>query len=162
METTLKLVFVGGSTYSEDYVQKLKRYQSERILFLGFQTGITLQELFSNAYLFVLPSRIEGLSISLLEAMGYGSCVLTSDIPENLELVKGRGFTFQTGKITHLRSMLQYLIRHPELVEKSGRASRLFIERNYTWDVIALKTSHFYETLVEDRDGFRSHGQPYA
>ena len=159
METTLKLVFAGGSTYSEDYVEKLKRYQSERILFLGFQTGRTLQELFSNAYLFVLPSRIEGLSISLLEAMGYGSCVLTSDIPENLELVKGLGFTFRTGNIDHLRSMLQYLIRHPKLVEKSGRASRLFIKRHYTWDVIALMTSQFYERLVEGRNGFRSHGQ---
>lgn len=159
LETDLKLVFVGGSTYAEDYVEKLKKYQSERILFLGFRTGRSLQELFSNAYLFVLPSRIEGLSISLLEALGYGNCVLTSDIPENLELVQGLGFTFQTGNVGDLRCMLQYLIRNPELVEKSGRASRLFIENNYTWDIIALKTSQFYKSLRDNLDGLRNHDE---
>ena len=150
VDTNLKLVFVGDSTYTEDYVKRLKRCQSDRILFLGFRTGKVLQELFSNAYLFVLPSRIEGLSISLLEAMGYGNCVLTSDIPENLELVEGRGFAFRTGDVDDLTYMLGHLIQHPELVEKSRRASKLFIEQNYTWDVIAQKTSQFYDRLKQD------------
>jgi len=156
LDTNLKLVFVGGSTYADNYVTQLKTHHSERILFLGFQTGRLLNELFSNAYLFVLPSRIEGLSVALLEAMGHGNCVLTSDIPENLELVKTTGFTFRTGNVEDLRCMLKHLIAHPELVENSGPASKRLIERNYTWDVVALKTSQLYERLLVDPQGCRT------
>jgi len=148
LDTPLKLVFTGGSTYAEEYVEKLKRHQSERILFLGFQTGKVLEELFSNAYLFVLPSRIEGLSISLLESMGHGNCVLTSDIPENVELVKGYGFTFHAGDITELKRMLRHLMEHPNLVEDSGKRCKALIRRDYTWDKIAHKTEAVFKQLM--------------
>ena len=153
LDTPLKLVFAGGSTYAEEYVEKLKRHQSERILFLGFQTGKVLEELFSNAYLFVLPSRIEGLSIALLEAMGYGNCVLTSDIPENVELVKGCGFTFHTSDVAALKHMLSHLIEHPGLVEASGKRCKALIERDYTWDKIALKTDAVLRGLLNGKLG---------
>jgi glycosyltransferase involved in cell wall biosynthesis len=157
VDTEFKLVFVGGSTYASSYVEALKRYESERILFLGFQTGEILEELFSNAYLYVLPSTIEGLSISLLEAMAYANCVVTSDIPENLELVKGRGFTFKTNNTSDLRQTLAYLVHHPELVEASGTASRKLIEAEYTWDMIAKRTEGLFKDLLSGtQDGVSS------
>ncbi len=151
LETNLKLVFVGGSTYADNYIEMLKRDENDRILFLGFQTGKILEELFSNAYLYVLPSTIEGLSISLLEAMAYGNCVLTSDIPENREVVEGQGFTFRSGDVDDLKKMLEYLIQHPELVEVSGEESRMLVEMNYTWDVVALRTEAIFEDLLKGK-----------
>ena len=148
LETPLKLVFVGGATYADAYVTQLKRHAGERILFLGFQTGEALEALFSNPYLYVLPSRIEGLSISLLEAMGWGNCVLTSDIPENRELVDGCGFTFHTGDVADLRRMLAHLIASPEEVARAGRVSRALIEREYDWDRIALSTEAMFRRVL--------------
>lgn len=149
LHTSLKLVFAGASTYASDYVTALKQDQSDRILFLGFQSGLTLAELFSNAYLFVLPSKIEGLSVSLLEAMGYGNCVLTSDIPENRELVERTGLTFRVGDVADLRAKLAYLISHPEVVDSAGRASRELIHREYVWDRIAAETEATFKRLIE-------------
>jgi len=148
LDTSLKLVFVGGASYADDYVTGLKRHASDRIRFLGFQTGEPLEALFSNAYLYVLPSRIEGLSISLLEAMGWGNCVLTSDIPENRELVDGCGFTFRVGDVADLRRMLAELIASPDRVALAGRASRTLIEREYDWDRIALRTEAMFEQVL--------------
>jgi len=151
LKTDLKLVFVGGSTYASSYVEALKKGESDHILFLGFQSGEILEELFSNAYLYVLPSTIEGLSISLLEAMAYGNCVLTSDIRENLEVVEGRGFTFRTGDVRDLGRMLNYLLQHPELAAASGKASRVLIERTYTWDMTAFRTEAMFNDLVNGK-----------
>jgi glycosyltransferase involved in cell wall biosynthesis len=148
METSLKLAFVGGGTYADAYVNSLKRHASDRILFLGYQSGEILGELFSNAYLYVLPSTIEGLSLSLLEAMAYGNCVLTSDIPENLELVSRHGFSFKSGDIEHLRYMMNYLIRHPQLVESTAKANRSYIQVHYTWEIVTDQTEKLFTDLL--------------
>jgi glycosyltransferase involved in cell wall biosynthesis len=149
LDTTMKLVFVGGSTYADDYVKTLQKSASDRILFLGFQTGASLQELFSNAYLYVLPSYIEGLSISLLEGMAYGNCVLTSDIPENADVLCDGHYTFRAGDAAHLSEMMAHLIKNPELVTASGEANRAHIEKNYTWDKVAEKTEEFFIDLLK-------------
>ena len=151
LDVDLKLVFVGGSTYASDYVERLKKDADSRVLFLGFQTGEILEELFSNSYLYVLPSTIEGLSISLLEAMAYGNCVLISDIPENLEAVSGHGFNFRSTDVEDLRKKLQYLIKHPEIAEESGKCSRLYIKENHTWDLISIRTETFFKGLLNDK-----------
>ncbi len=145
---TMKLVFVGGSTYAGDYVERLTRHASDRILFLGFQTGETLEALFSQAYLYVLPSRIEGQSISLLEAMGWGNGVLVSDIPENREVVEGCGLTFRTGDVEDLRQKLVDLIASPETVDRAGRAARARIARDHAWDAVARRTEAMFRQLV--------------
>jgi len=79
-----------------------------------------LDELLSNAAVFVLPSDLEGLSLALLEAMAAGVCVLTSDIPENQEVVAGAGFTFKHGDQSDLTRLLDLLIRNPELRRQMG------------------------------------------
>jgi glycosyltransferase involved in cell wall biosynthesis len=153
LDTSLKLVFAGSSTYAGDYVNALHRHRSDRILFLGFQQGRLLAELFSHAYLYVLPSRIEGLSVSLLEAMGYGACVVTSDIPENRELAERAGFTFQVGDVVDLAHRLASLIDRPDLVAATGHAARALIQREYLWDRIAEATEAAYQALLARRAG---------
>ena len=76
IQTDMKLALVGGLSFSQDYVNLLKRYESDRIRLLDYVFGESLEELWSNAYCVVLPSTMEGLSIALLEALSYGRCVL--------------------------------------------------------------------------------------
>ena len=96
-----KLVIVGAPSFTDDYSAYLNKLaeQSPNIIFTGFQTGDTLKQLFANAYLYVHPSEAEGLSITILEAMSYGTCVLISNIPENLETNDHSGFSFETKKL---------------------------------------------------------------
>lgn len=89
IQTDKKLVIAGGSSHTDDYVNEVreKAAQDPRVILTGFVQGELLEELYSNAYVYVLPSDVEGMPISLLEAMSYGNCCLVSDIAENLEVV---------------------------------------------------------------------------
>jgi len=82
IETPFKLVLAGGSSHTDDYADNLRKHASDRITFLEWLSGDALGEVLTNASLFVLPSDLEGLSLALLDAMGAGVCVLTSDTPE--------------------------------------------------------------------------------
>ncbi len=119
LNTDMKLVLAGGSSHSDAYAKSLRRHESNQIRFLPWVSGSGLEEIVSNAALFVLPSALEGMSLALLDAMAAGVCVLTSDIPENNELVEGAGYTFHRGDQAHLEHMLDLLIHNPELRRQS-------------------------------------------
>ena len=106
LDTDKKLVLAGDDNYGSLYAKQIKGQASERIICPGFVSGALLQEFLSNAYLYVLPSEIEGLSTGLLEAMGYGNCVLVSDIEENLEVIGSAGLSFQSRSTTDLATKL--------------------------------------------------------
>ena len=119
IETDVKLVMAGASSYCDDYSRKLRQHGSDRILILDWVSGATLDELLTNAMIFVLPSDMEGLSLALLDAMGAGLCVLTTDVPENREAVEGAGFTF--GDAADLAQRLQFLIANPGCAKRPGK-----------------------------------------
>ena len=133
--TNKKLVIVGDSSFTDDYVQELKKLAggNKNIIFTGGQSGKVLNELFSNAYLFVQPSESEGLSIALLEAMAYEKAVLVSDIPENLEAVGEIGFSFKNKSVQHLKNKLDYLLTQPSLVDLHGRLGKERVKKYYSW-----------------------------
>jgi glycosyltransferase involved in cell wall biosynthesis len=115
---------------------------------LDWVSGETLDELLTNAMLFVLPSDVEGLSLALLDAMGAGLCVLTSDIVENRELVDEAGFTFQNGNSTDLADRLRFLIANPAVREAAGQAAKVRIREQYLWHGIADNIEKVYFTLM--------------
>ena len=90
VKTDKKLVIAGGSSDTDSFMEELKELAKgdDRILFTGFVQGAMLDELYSNAYIYTLPSDLEGMPLSLLEAMSYGNCCLVSDIPECAEVVE--------------------------------------------------------------------------
>lgn len=144
----LKLVMAVWASYCDDYSLELRTHASERIRMLGWVSGAVLDELLTNAMIFVLPSDIEGLSLALLDAMGAGLCVLTSDVPENREVVEGTGFTFRCGNVEDLRDRLRFLISNPAVRHAAGRAARKRIEKQYQWQRIASEVEKVYlETL---------------
>lgn len=153
LKTKKKLVIVGDGAYTDNYVKELKAAAegNKNIIFTGNQFGVELAELFSNAYLFVQPSESEGLSIALLEAMAYKNCVLVSDIPENLQVSKGVGFSFINKSVISLRSKLRYLLNHHKLVVNCGLSAQARVKEYYNWDKIVKDTMEVYRTAGKSR-----------
>ena len=146
LETDKKLVIAGGKSHSGDYIERLLKMAegNENIIFTDFVGGRDMEELFSNAYLFVLPSDVEGMAISLLEAMSYGNCCLVSDIYENTEVVEDKAVTFKRGDVQNLVTKLKYLLGHPEEVKRYQAVAADFICNKYNWDYVVDKTIEVY------------------
>jgi glycosyltransferase involved in cell wall biosynthesis len=147
----VKLVMAGGATYSDEYSRELGTHASDRIVMLPWVSGEPLDELLTNAMIFVLPSDMEGLSLALLDAMGAGLCVLTSDVPENREAIEGAGFTFRCGNVADLRDRLRFLISNSAVREAAGRAARRRIEEQYDWQKIAQEIESVYFKILGRR-----------
>ena len=148
IESDAKLVMAGASSYCDDYSRELRTHASEKIKILDWVSGDTLDELLTNAMIFVLPSDMEGLSLALLDAMGAGLCVLTSDVPENREVVECAGFTFQAGNSADLAERLRLLISNPALREAAGRTARRRIEAEYQWSKVASEIERHYFAIL--------------
>ena len=146
-----KLVIVGDANYTDNYAKYLKNLagDNKNIIFTGNQTGQTLAELYSNAYLFVQPSEAEGLSIALLEAMSYGQAVLCSDIEPNKEAVADLALTFRSKSITDLSQKLRYLLNHPEIVAEMGFKLQERARIEYNWDNITKRTIELYKSFSD-------------
>ena len=147
IKTDKKLVIAGGSSQAIEYMQKVRRMaaEDERIIMTDFVQGRVLEELYSNAYAFVLPSDVEGMAISLLEAMSFGCCCLVSDICENVEVVEDKAVTFAKSNVKDLRKQMEYLLEHPEIVEEYKKQSSDFICKKYNWDDVVEETLQVYQ-----------------
>ena len=147
VQTHRKLVIAGGASDTDGYIKQLQKMAAgdERILFTGFVQGRLLEELYSNAYAYVLPSDLEGMPLSLLEAMSYGNCCIVSDIPECTEVVEDRAVTFLKGDVQALQRCLQRIQDDPELVTGYKAQASDFICRKYNWDDVTAKTAELYE-----------------
>ncbi len=148
LDIPTKLVLAGGSSYADRYAQALRNHANDKIRFLDWVSGDALNELLTNAALFVLPSDLEGLSLALLDAMAAGICVLTSDIPENRELVEGVGFTFRPGEVDDLARMLGLLLAAGEVRKGAGESARGRVQERYLWPEVAQRVSEVYEELM--------------
>ena len=149
IQTDKKLCIVGGSSDSEAFAQKLKQFcrRDERIIFTGFLEGKILEELYSNAYIYVLPSDLEGMPLSLLEAMSYGNCCIISDIPECTEIAKNNAAFFRTSNIDDLKNKLQKLLIDQRKVDKHRKSSIEFIQKAYNWNDIVNRTLEIYRNV---------------
>lgn len=147
IDTDMKLVIAGGSSHSLEYIEKIKEMASKdsRIIMTDFVQGQVLEELYSNAYAFVLPSDIEGMALSLLEAMSYGNCCLVSNIAENVEVVEDCAESFEKGNVSDLKNKLEMLISTPDVVQKYKEHSAEFILKKYDWDSVVRQTKALYE-----------------
>lgn len=145
--TDKKLVIAGGSSDTEAFTQELKELAKgdDRIIFTGFIQGQMLDELYSNAYIYCLPSDLEGMPLSLLEAMSYGNCCLISDIAECVEAVEDQALIFRKSDVNDLGKKLQFACEHPEEVKKLRSEAADFICRKYNWDDVVKQTLRFYQ-----------------
>lgn len=147
VQTDKKLVIAGGTSDTDQFVKELKALAAgdDRILFTGFVRGQMLEELYSNAYLYTLPSDLEGMPLSLLEAMSYGNCCLVSDIAECTEVVEDKAMVFHRGDVEDLSEKLQTACDREDLVQGYKKNAAGFICGKYDWDEVATETVRLYE-----------------
>ena len=153
VKTDKKLVITGGSSDTDAFMRELKAMarEDERILFTGFVQGQLLDELYSNAYIYTLPSDLEGMPLSLLEAMSYGNCCLVSDIAECAEVVEDKAVLFRKGDVTDLTEKLQTLCDDAALVQRYRELAADYICGKYNWDDVVHRTLKLYRIAEKDR-----------
>ena len=145
LNTDKKLVIAGGSSHTNEYLEKIKnKVKNDRnIIMTGFVQGQVLDELYSNCFLYCLPSDIEGMPLSLLEAMSYGANVLTSDIAECTQITGEYGSSFKKGDILDLEKKLE------DCLENNNRKKREeiseYVLNKYNWDDIVKETLDLYK-----------------
>jgi len=146
IDTDRKLIITGGSSYTDRYIRYIKNLAApdKRVIFTGPLYGAEKEKVLSGAYIFILPSEIEGLSLSLLEAMGHGCCCLVSDIPENLEAIGAAGVSFRAKDVPELRARLEFLLSRPDLVENTASLAKSRIKEFYDWGKIAGDIEKLY------------------
>lgn len=145
IDTDKKLVIAGGASHTNDYLEEIKNMvkDDDRIIMTGFVQGEELDELFSNCFLYCLPSDIEGMPISLLEAMSYGCNCLVSDIEENLQVVDKYAYRFQKGNVQELKEKIEFAINNKKLYNTDEIAN--YVLKKYDWDELVKKTEELYQ-----------------
>ncbi|OAA86934.1 glycosyltransferase family 4 protein [Clostridium ljungdahlii] len=148
VKTDKKLVIAGGSSDTDEFISNIKEIakKDKQILFTGFVQGQVLKELYSNAYMYILPSDLEGMPISLLEAMSYGNCCLVSDISECTEVIQDKAVSFQKSNVGDLKDKLQKLCDNPELVQYYKKNASAYICDKYSWDDVVNQTVLLYKS----------------
>ena len=162
-DLSIPLVVAGGGSHASEYEKEIWqlteeinrnekcRTEGRSIIRTGFVQGRLLQELYSNSLLYILPSEIEGMPLSLLEAMSYGNLCLTSDIEENIAVTGEYGFSFKNKNEDSLREAMEKLVSEAKQLKTAGRFSREAIQQYilncYRWDDVVDKTLDIYEKL---------------
>lgn len=153
INTDKKLVIAGGASHTTDYLEKIKKMvqADDRIIMTGFVQGEELEELFSNCYLYCLPSDVEGMPISLLEAMSYGCQCLVSNIEENMQVIEHYSDTFEKSNVKDLKKKIEKIIFQggDKYYDTNSRNNFLVI---YNWDNIIEQTLKLYSDTYENKE----------
>jgi glycosyltransferase involved in cell wall biosynthesis len=151
----LRLVIVGGSSFTDQYAVSLRRLAAEdpRVMFTGYAYGDTLEELYSNAAVFVLPSLLEGLPLTLLEAASYGTPAVVSNIPPHVQVVNEDApghHLFRSGDEEALTGVLIRTIRSYPLEREGAKRFAKHVANTYRWDDVARATEELYRRLLNE------------
>jgi glycosyltransferase involved in cell wall biosynthesis len=156
VETTARLVIAGGSSFTDSYVHELEvqAARDPRVILVGSVHGELLQELYTNAALFVLPSRLEGLALTLLEAASYRLPLVASDIAPNREVIGvdgPGGRLFASGNERALAAALTSTLEDLEVARAGAQLLGDRVVAEYDWDAATDSTEAVYEQILTRR-----------
>lgn len=152
LKTPKKLVIVGDDPWEKDYVRSLKSTRDPRVVFTGAVYGAGYEQLQRNAYVFVLPDEVGGTHPALVEAMGYGNCVLVNDTPSNLEVIDEAGFSYRGSEgAADLEAQLQMLLHDPELVGEYRRKAYQRAQAHYRWEKVVQSHEILYQHVLDPK-----------
>ncbi|HEY9765233.1 MAG TPA: DUF1972 domain-containing protein [Chroococcales cyanobacterium] len=146
-KTELNLAVVGDAPYAPDYIRKLKETKDPRIKFLGYVFGSGYKALQQNSFCFVQATEVGGTHPALIEAMGYGNCVLVNGTPENLEVVQDCAIPFRT--TDELRDALQRVLDDPGILAEYRKRAMARIQTHYSWERIVDQYEALFERLLK-------------
>lgn len=149
----LKLVIVGDGdphVAHDPYVWEIRAKAAglKDVVLAGARYGADLHALMAHAAFAVHPSSSEGLPMAVLEKMAHGKAVLASDIPEHLEIIEGRGYTFRLGDVRDLTLQLYWMATHPRQCAEMGRQAKGHVKAYFNWEGIADQTAQLYRELA--------------
>jgi len=158
VRTAHKLVIVGDAPYARDYINDLKARarRDKRIVFTGFVFGRDYRALQQNAYCYVHATEVGGTHPALLEAMGFGNCVLTLAAPENIEAIGDAGIAYSDE--SDLAEKLQRVLRDGSLVQAYRHRAQARVQDAYDWDYVVDE----YEELFAKMAGLSLSKRPPA
>ena len=147
IDTDIKLVIAGGASHTNDFLEEIKNKVKDdnRIIMTGFVQGQELEELYSNCLLYCLPSDVEGMPLSLLEAMSYGCNCLVSNIEENVQVTGNYATVFEKSNIDDLKNKIKSLLK--ENKNLNSQEIQKYILKKYNWDTIVKNTEKIYKNL---------------
>jgi glycosyltransferase involved in cell wall biosynthesis len=152
-DTQIRLVIAGGSSATDEYVHELKALAApsgDKIIFTGPVYDSLKDELFANARAFILPSALEGLPITLLEAMSHGTPCIASDIPPHRGIIRDgeNGFLHCAADFDHLCERLAFIITEPIAHASVGAAAKTTVLEEYNWEQVVDQTERLYRRLL--------------
>jgi glycosyltransferase involved in cell wall biosynthesis len=148
VKTDKKLVIVGDAPYAKDYIASLKKTKDPRIVFTGYVFGQGYEEFQSHAWCYIHATEVGGTHPALIEAMGFGNCVIANGTPENIEVLGEAGMVYKKNSVSDLRNKMQLLTDKPEFIRNYGEKARQRIEAQYNWDTIAALYENLFLSLV--------------
>lgn len=146
----MTLAIAGPTWHSVEYAAHLKELAGDdaSIQFLGEVDEVTLEELYGNCYSYVLPSEVEGMSLSLLDALAFGACAICSDIPPNVQVLGDAGVAFKSLDATDLRDKLAMLMADPEWAERLRVAALARATADFGWDEVVKQWDKLYVEVM--------------
>ena len=149
VRTAYKLLIVGDAPYAHDYIQDLRERArgDKRIVFTGFVFGQDYRALQQNSYCYVHATEVGGTHPALLEAMGYGNCVLTLATPENIEAVGDAGIPYADDY--DLTEKLQRVLRDGSLVQAYRNRAQLRVQKYYDWERIVDRYEQMFAEMSD-------------
>jgi glycosyltransferase involved in cell wall biosynthesis len=150
LPSTLRLVIVGSESPRSAYSDSLEKIAGDRVLFTGDVFGAALQALYGHALFYVLASRVEGLPITVCEAMAHGKALVLSDIAENVEVGGPAALYFRCGDVNALMQTLSELAANQAARTELGVEARRRCAEVYNWDVVTDQTEAVYYRVLEE------------
>lgn len=154
----LPLVMVGGAPYARRFIDGFRARADPRVLFPGPVYGEGYRELLSHALAYVHATDVGGTHPALVEAMGYGNCVLVNDTPENREVAGETGRYFRAEEPATLAALLERVRASPDEARELGRAAARRAAERYSWERVAERYRELFLRLAGGRES-RSAGR---
>ncbi len=147
IRTDKKLVIIGDAPYAKKYIRELKQTKDKRIIFTGSIYGRGYKEFQSHAFSYIHATEVGGTHPALLEAMGFGNCVIANGTPENIEVLSGCGVIYRKNDVEDLCEKIQYVLNNPSVIGELRKKAQQKILRDYDWDMIANKYEKLFLSL---------------
>jgi len=148
VKTDKKLVIVGDAPYAQEYINSLRKIKDPRIIFTGFVFGRGYKEFQSHAYCYIHATEVGGTHPALIEAMGFGNCVIANRTSENIEVLRDTGLIYEKNNVEDLKRKIQFIIDNPQVINKFGEKAQEMVKKNYNWKAIANKYENLFSEIT--------------